>query len=213
MTVSLQQILTILTYMVTGAIIGYVTNVVAVKLLFYPRKPIRIGPFRIQGLIPARMGDIGERFANILSKDLAKRILVEALREALAKGLVKDVVEESIDRRLRETLAHIHPAILVLVDTRKFARQIASIVEQVVVGDIDEREIMRMANQIASKIDLAKHARRVLENIDSRELENMFREVAGRELKFVEVSGAVLGSLIGVANGVLALLLTGQLVK
>jgi len=199
--------------MVTGAIIGYVTNVVAVKLLFYPRKPIRIGPFRIQGLIPARMGDIGERFANILSKDLAKRILVEALREALAKGLVKDVVEESIDRRLRETLAHIHPAILVLVDTRKFARQIASIVEQVVVGDIDEREIMRMANQIASKIDLAKHARRVLENIDSRELENMFREVAGRELKFVEVSGAVLGSLIGVANGVLALLLTGQLVK
>jgi len=207
----LHQILTVLTYMVIGAIIGYATNVVAVKLLFYPRKPIRIGPFRVQGVIPARMGDIGERFASILSQDLAKRILVEALREALAKGLVRDVVEESVDRRLREALSRIHPMIPVLIDTRRFARQIASMVEQVVVGDIDGQEVAIMASRIASRIDLAKHVRRVFENIDSRELENMFREIAGKELKFVEASGAILGSIIGVANGILTLLLTTQL--
>lgn len=207
----LQQILTILMYAAAGAVIGYVTNVIAVKLLFYPQKPIKIGPFRIQGLIPARIEDLGERFTNILSKDLTRRILVEALREALSKGLVRDIIEESINKKLRETLARIHPAIPVLIDTRGFARQIASLVEQVIVEGNNEREVARIANQIVDKIDLAKHARRALENIDSRELESMFREIAGKELRFVEISGALLGSLIGAVNGILALLLTTQL--
>lgn len=50
-----QQILTISMYAIAGAIIGYITNVVAVKLLFHPQKPVRIGPFTVQGLIPARI--------------------------------------------------------------------------------------------------------------------------------------------------------------
>ncbi|HIC99296.1 MAG TPA: DUF445 family protein [Pyrodictiaceae archaeon] len=57
-------------YAIAGAIIGYITNVVAVKLLFHPQKPVRIGPFTVQGLIPARIEDIGKRLTNILSKDL-----------------------------------------------------------------------------------------------------------------------------------------------
>ena len=207
----LQQTLTILMYVVTGAVIGYTTNVVAVKLLFHPQKPIKIGPFKIQGLIPTRIEDLGERFTNILSKDLTKRVLVEALREALSKGLVKDIVEESIDRKLRETLARIHPVIPVLIDTRGFARQIASLVEQVVVEGDNEREIARIASHIVDRIDLAKHARQALESMDSRELESMFREIAGKELRFVEISGALLGSLIGAVNGVLALLLAARL--
>ncbi|HIP85550.1 MAG TPA: DUF445 family protein [Pyrodictium sp.] len=203
-----QQILTISMYAIAGAIIGYITNVVAVKLLFHPQKPVRIGPFTVQGLIPARIEDIGKRLANILSKDLTKKVLVEALREALGKGLVRDLVEENIDRKLRETLARVHPAIPALIDTRGFAHQIALIVEQVVVGGNSEQELTHIADQIANRIDLAKHARQALENIDSRELEAMFREIAGKELRFVEISGALLGSLIGVINGILTLLLT-----
>ena len=203
-----QQILTISMYAIAGAIIGYITNVVAVKLLFHPQKPVRIGPFTVQGLIPARIEDIGKRLANILSKDLTKRVLVEALREALGKGLVRDLVEENIDRKLRETLARVHPAIPALIDTRGFAHQIALIVEQVVVGGNSEQELTHIADQIANRIDLAKHAGQALENIDSRELEAMFREIAGKELRFVEISGALLGSLIGVINGILTLLLT-----
>jgi len=203
-----QQILTISMYAIAGAIIGYITNVVAVKLLFHPQKPVRIGPFTVQGLIPARIEDIGKRLANILSKDLTKKVLVEALREALGKGLVRDLVEENIDRKLRETLARVHPVIPALIDTRGFAHQIALIVEQVVVGGNSEQELTHIADQIANRIDLAKHARQALENIDSRELEAMFREIAGKELRFVEISGALLGSLIGVINGILTLLLT-----
>ncbi|HIC99126.1 MAG TPA: DUF445 family protein, partial [Pyrodictiaceae archaeon] len=89
-----------------------------------------------------------------------------------------------------------------------FAHQIALIVEQVVVGGNSEQELTHIADQIANRIDLAKHARQALENIDSRELEAMFREIAGKELRFVEISGALLGSLIGVINGILTLLLT-----
>lgn len=36
------------------ALIGWFTNFLAVKMLFHPHKPIKIGPFTIQGIFPKR---------------------------------------------------------------------------------------------------------------------------------------------------------------
>lgn len=44
-----------------GALIGLITNWIAVKMLFHPRKKI----FGIQGVIPKRKKDIAKRIGNV----------------------------------------------------------------------------------------------------------------------------------------------------
>ena len=51
--------------LISGAI-GWITNWVAIKMLFRPHKEINFGLFKIQGLIPKRRAEIGSGIANII---------------------------------------------------------------------------------------------------------------------------------------------------
>ena len=50
---------------IVGAFVGYMTNVIAIKMLFYPKKEIRIGPIGIQGVIPAKIKQLMSRFFGV----------------------------------------------------------------------------------------------------------------------------------------------------
>ena len=54
----------------TGAFIGWVTNVVAIWLLFHPYDPIYVGPWHIQGLLPRRQADIARSIGQLIEKNL-----------------------------------------------------------------------------------------------------------------------------------------------
>lgn len=56
-----------------GAVIGYITNWIAVKMMFRPLKPIRIGKFTLPftpGIIPKNKGRLAEAIGNTISNDL-----------------------------------------------------------------------------------------------------------------------------------------------
>lgn len=56
-----------------GAVIGYITNWIAVKMMFRPLKPIKIGKFTLPftpGIIPKNKGRLAEAIGNTISNDL-----------------------------------------------------------------------------------------------------------------------------------------------
>lgn len=56
-----------------GAIIGYLTNSVAIRMLFRPVRPIRIAGLRLPftpGVIPHRRGELAESIGRMVSRDL-----------------------------------------------------------------------------------------------------------------------------------------------
>lgn len=79
-----------------GALIGYCTNFIAVKMLFKPHHPIMLGKYRLPftpGLIPKRKeqlaGAIGSAIGDVLltKEDLAKALPSEKLKESIADDL------------------------------------------------------------------------------------------------------------------------------
>lgn len=58
---------------VVGGIIGYITNDIAIKMLFHPRKPVYIGKWRVPftpGLIPSQKERIARSVARVVSNQL-----------------------------------------------------------------------------------------------------------------------------------------------
>ena len=60
---------TILILTIVGGLIGWVTNILAIKLLFRPIKPIRIPILNIEiiGLIPKRKNEIAANIGEVIS--------------------------------------------------------------------------------------------------------------------------------------------------
>ena len=52
---------------VAGALVGYATNWVAIKLVFEPVEPVAVGPFAVQGLFGKRQAEVSDEFSAFLA--------------------------------------------------------------------------------------------------------------------------------------------------
>ncbi|QQK75612.1 DUF445 family protein [Salicibibacter cibarius] len=100
-----------------AAVIGFITNVIAVAMLFRPRKPIFIGSWQLPftpGLIPKRHEDIANHLGRIMMEHL---LTVEGLQGRLTEQQFQDEVNtwvkegvkkwlSSEERSLREITEH-----------------------------------------------------------------------------------------------------------
>src|SRR5260221_1527163 len=85
---------------IAGAVSGYITNAVAVWMLFHPYEPKGIGPFKIQGAIPKNR----ERLARSLGKTVSERLLPE---DDLARQLAAPGLREAFDKAIAGFLDHL----------------------------------------------------------------------------------------------------------
>ena len=64
-----------------GGVIGYITNDLAIRMLFRPRKAVYIGKFHVPftpGLIPAQQGRIAQSIGDVVSGQLLNEETVNA---------------------------------------------------------------------------------------------------------------------------------------
>lgn len=82
---------------IIGAVIGYCTNYIAVKMLFYPRKEIRIGSFKVPftpGAIPKGKPRLARGIGNIVAntllteEDIRKKVLTQKTEDAIVDKIM-----------------------------------------------------------------------------------------------------------------------------
>ena len=111
-----------------GATIGYVTNYIAIKMLFRPYKPIKIGSFTIfpQGIIPrekkALAKKVGEVVKNyILSEEEIKKIITSKEVQEEIEKFIDEKIENLLERDIQEFLTK-----------EEIAERFAEIIENIV---------------------------------------------------------------------------------
>jgi uncharacterized membrane protein YheB (UPF0754 family) len=94
-------ILHIILPILIGALIGYCTNYIAIKMLFLPRKEIHIGNFKLPftpGVIPKNKSRIASAVGNAVSeKLLTEKDIAETVKNSNIKENVVSKIKEVID--------------------------------------------------------------------------------------------------------------------
>lgn len=88
---------------VAGAGVGYMTNWIAIKAIFRPVHPHRIGPFNVQGLFIKRQDESVDTYASIVANEI---LTVENLGDHMLTGpksdrtrkMIRDSLRPEIDR-------------------------------------------------------------------------------------------------------------------
>ena len=188
---------------VIGAIIGWITNVLAIKMLFRPVNPIVIPiiNFKIQGLIPKRRSEIAKSIGEAVENEIL------TIEDILAKLITDENKNEIINITKTQILNKVDEKMPILVPS-PLKRMLLDYLEE----QIEREGIMVMEKAIEdfikNPIQNIKIGKMVEEKIDEFELdkiEQLILQISARELKHIEVLGGVLGFLIGIIQGIIVM--------
>lgn len=137
-----------------GAIIGYFTNYIAVKMLFKPHHPIRIGSCRLPftpGLIPKRKdelaGAIGNAIGDVLltKSDLAKAIPSASVKNSISRELWDKFCES------KESLVSVGQAITAYVPEDKYEQMRERLEELITEKAMDALRQMDISQMVVTE--------------------------------------------------------------
>ncbi len=181
---------------IIAAGIGWVTNYLAVKMLFHPRREIRVAGIRFHGVFPKRQKMLAERLGEIVSEELFSIDEVTGkLGEIAASDEVSGLVADRIEKTIRNKLVKSFPMLsMFLTDdmvekvTGLFLTDLKDMLEEVA-GEIGAK--------LEKEIDVKATVREKVAGFSTDKLEEMLFSIMKKEFRFIEVVGAVLGFLIG----------------
>ena len=180
---------------VLGMLIGWGTNWLALKMLFKPRKPVGIGKYKIQGLIPSRRKDLSGTLAKTISDELlSSEDIVKAMNDLDIKRIALSQVNSIVERKIESLDLKKSPALGMLHGTIVSAAQ--SIVSSQVEDSIDDF-LENMGDHVSGNLDIVRLMEEKLSSLDDERIEEIVTEISRKELKHIERLGALLGFVIG----------------
>ena len=191
--------------LISGAI-GWITNWVAIKMLFRPHKEINLGLFKIQGLIPKRKSEIGSGIANIIQNELisVKDVIANIDREEFSKRL-NSLIDEVLDKNLKKKVKEKFP-LLQMFFTDKVAKDVGNTIKDIVMEN-QEKIFEIFSNYAEENIDFEVIISDKISNFSLDKLEEIISLLAKKELKHIEIIGAVLGILIGAVQYLITIIM------
>ena len=190
--------------LISGAI-GWITNWVAIKMLFRPHREINFGLFKIQGLIPKRRAEIGTGIAKIVQNELisVKDVISNIDREEFSKRLNK-LIDEVLNKNLKKKVKEKFPFLQVFF-TDKVAKDIGNAIKSIIMEN-QEKIFEIFSNYAEENIDFEIIISDKISNFSLDKLEEIITLLAKKELKHIEVIGAVLGMIIGAVQYLITLI-------
>lgn len=200
------MLIKIMSTLVISTLIGYVTNVVAVKMLFWPRRPINLGFYTVQGVLPKRQAQIAISLGELVDKELLSMDdVLERINTPEVQAKLVAKVSELMKDRLGELLPRIIPGRLI----------------QIIVDALDKillQESSQMIDQLfnsgrdflTQEIQISKIVEEKVNAFDLQQLEDMIKGVSAPELTFIEVLGGVMGFIIGLVQVAILLFMPGS---
>lgn len=179
-----------------GAFIGWLTNFIAIKMLFRPREPWRILGFSLQGVMPKRQHDLALKIGEVVERELLNpQDLLEALNTEELKVHLASVIESRVDRFLREKLFRVDWLYANVYSMEAVQKVKRALITELV--NLFPQEVEAAIKQLVDKVNIGQIVANRVEQFEFDRLENLVYRVARTELRWVEYLGGVLGFIIG----------------
>lgn len=189
---------------VIGALIGWITNVLAIRMLFVPRHPWRIPVlgWQLWGVIPKRQHEMAEKIGVLVARDLLPP--EDIVAQVNASGITERLTAAAVEHTRGRVLAAL-PAILPGSIRNALANGMADLVQAEArrLGDV---LLNQVEAYVTDELALRQMVAEKIKAFDVSRLERLVLEVAHAELRHIELLGAVLGFIIGIGQVLLVMI-------
>ncbi|WP_066504282.1 DUF445 domain-containing protein [Abyssisolibacter fermentans] len=199
------NIVLVLSMSIIGAIIGWITNIIAIKLIFRPYKAIKIPVinFELQGLIPKRRIDIAKSIGDVVEEELLD---IKEIFETIIDEKEIRSIQKSIKIKILKILDEKMPSIIPSMFKSSIKTYVSDLVDKEGHKMIEEF-IQEAMDKAIDKICISQLVEEKINSFDIAKIEEIIISLAKKELKHIEVLGGVLGFIIGLFQGIIVLLI------
>ncbi len=181
-----------------GALIGWFTNYLAIRLLFRPYNEINLVIFKLQGLIPKRRHEIAVNIAEVIETEL---ISIREIGDKLdTSSFEYDDLDAFLDRLVKEKikaeLLEKNPFLKMFINDGML-NKIRDYIKKLIL-DNKEELFQLLLSVIEKNVDLKGHIIEKMDNFSLREIEDIIIKISKKELKHIEILGGILGGIIAV---------------
>lgn len=188
---------------IVGAIIGWFTNYVAIKMLFRPYEPVNVLGYKWQGVIPKRRHDISKSMALAIEKELlSAKDFSKILEDMEWEAEVEKAVDEIIEHRFKKVKSF--PVVGLISENLTY--HIKYFLTKEILKHIDEKK-EKLIGSFQEKIDIKEMLVSRVDNLNLVQFETLLTNFIARELKHIEWIGGILGFIIGCVQVVINLTL------
>lgn len=182
-----------------GVLIGYVTNWLALWMIFEPVEERRAGPLRLHGLFLRRQTEVAEVYAGIIADEI---VTLGNIGEELLTGPRSDRTRHMIERALRpavdRSVGRARAAVRVAVGTREYDAIRSSVASEAVAytmtplsdPDFNRRQSGKVRTLIAAR----------MRELPSADFAEMLRSAMREDEWLLLLHGAVLGFAAGLVH-------------
>ena len=180
-----------------GGVIGYVTNWIAVKMIFRPIRPVSVLGIKVQGLVGRRQKDLAASIGRVVGQHLLSHDdVVQAFGKIDFEKILGDVLESGLAPKIAQLRG------LPLIGGFLTPERVDDIKKSLFKSVLERRETIleHLEDAVENGLDVAAIVERKVADFSVEKVEGIILEVASRELRAIEVLGGVLGVLIGVGQ-------------
>jgi len=177
---------------ICGVVIGYVTNLVAIVMIFEPIEERRIGPFKLHGLFLRRQNEVAGIYSQVIAEDVVNlsnigRELLEGPQSDRTRKLIVTSLRPAID----QASGSARRAVRVAVGSERYDTIRESVATEAVDytmspledPDFNERQSEAIADLITER----------MREMPSKDFSEMLRTVIREDEWLLYLHGAVLG--------------------
>lgn len=203
----LQEVIlkTLLLMALIGGLIGWLTNVIAIKLLFRPIVPIKIPltPFYIQGLMPKRRSEIAKSIGETVQNEL---LSIEEIMDELIEAMDKTEIIEAIKKYVLKLVEEKMPSMVPSMFRGMIVKYVGELIDEQgeqIINELSEKVI----HHASENVNISEMVENKINAFPMEELERLVLDIAKKELKHIEVLGGIIGLVIGIIQWGLVMLL------
>ena len=181
---------------ILAAITGWVTNYLAIKMLFHPKQKVKVLFLTIQGIFPKRQDLLAERLGKIVASELFSfNDIKERFTSTSTAAEINKVLDEKLEDFLDSKLKTMMPMLAMFLNSDAKARikDTLHLEFQNILPDI----LNKYSEKLERDIDIEKIVSQKVAAFSSDKLEQILYSIMKKEFKFIEILGGVLGFLIG----------------
>jgi len=187
---------------IIAAWIGWGTNYLAIKMLFYPQNPKKILGLTFHGVFPKRQAQIAEKLGDLVANELFSiRDISNKIEELSTQPEALDEVGKRIEKTIRGKLISSFPMLSMFLSDEMIEK-----VTNLFKGELEDflRESARgLAFKMEESVNVQALVRDKVQTFSSNKIEELLVDFMKQEFRFIEKIGAVLGFLIGVIQVIL----------
>lgn len=186
-----------------SALIGWFTNYIAVKMLFHPRKPMKLLFITVQGIFPKRQKVLAQKLGKVVATELFSfNDIKKSLTDEQVMFELRLVLEAKIDHFLQEKLKEVLPPMVAMLIGEGFQAKIKTLLMDEFAQLLPEM-MDGYAHALERKINIEQIVADKVAVFSTDKLESLLLSIMQKEFRFIELLGGFLGLLIGIIQVVL----------